>query len=236
MSTTYGQYSSPEQQKLWEIASPWLAQIYSPYKTDQQLWNVPDVSSWMPDVNAYKLDSSTYKPASFKTYQPDFNDYLAGGDKYASAYAQIAPSRLNAYGDTLEILKSTLANQGTLGSNYGGISGAAADVLLNKQGEYAADINKAVYEQLQPALTSAYGQDVAAGSSAYGQDVGFGSSAYGTDTSLMGNAYSTTANAINKYFEEYMKEQQYPFEQVASLGTAALPTTTSTTEASGGSK
>lgn len=199
MATTYGQYSSPEQQQMWSLVYPWLSGVYQGKSAgaETDLWSTPNVAEWLPD---------------YTQYQPNKSDYVAGGDNYANYYNQVAPAYLNAYSDVLDKTKSSLANTGTLGSNYGGISGAAADVLTDKAGEYAATINKDVAEQIQPFLTSAYGTDA-----------GFGS-----------NAYSTTANALNKYYEEYMKEQQYPYEQLGSLTTSAYPTTTSTTTSSGG--
>lgn len=199
MSTYYGQYQSPEQEEVWRVLAPYLYQTYSPQRGSKSLWDVPNVSTWLPD---------------YTQYQPNKSDYVAGGDNYANYYNQAADSYMNTYGDVLDKTKSSLANTGTLGSNYGGISGSAADVLMDKAGEYTSTINKEVAGQIQPFL----------------------SSAYGTDASFGSNAYSTTANAINKYYEEYMKQQQYPYEQASSLLTSAYPTTTSTTTSDSGGK
>ena len=128
-STTYTQ--TPWQQWVQQIVSPYIASIYDRGRisSNQSLWDIPYLSDYV-------------KPAS---------SYAPGSESYQNLYDVLAPSITDTY--TKQYIEPTyakLANAGTLGSNYGGVSGAAAQVLSDEYAKIPDKINTAVLSAYEP--------------------------------------------------------------------------------------
>lgn len=103
-STEYAQ--SPQQAALWRAFSPAFKKFRTFFKTEQPLWNLPQLPS-------------------FPTYQlPDIRSMMPTGDWWATLDPNLKAGILAPFQDTQRQLLETFAGRGTAGGARGGLSGA----------------------------------------------------------------------------------------------------------------
>jgi hypothetical protein len=128
-TTTYTQ--SDWEQGVQDTVTPWINYIYNTdrYNSGTQLWDTPYLSDYVQSASNYAPSSASYQ------------DY----------YNVLAPSLTSTYEKTVEKpLISKLVNAGTFGSNYGGVSGAAANALQEGREDLASTINTQILEAYEP--------------------------------------------------------------------------------------
>ena len=121
---------------LLRLTAPQLAQLYGTEETPD-LYDIPEL----------------------KFNAPDINDYIAGGDKFNSAYNMLAPTFWDTYQKSVENpLIGRFGGSGMLGSAMGGLSGAAANTLLSSRGQAENQIQSQAFQAAQTPLLAAFQQ------------------------------------------------------------------------------
>lgn len=206
---------SPEQKDLWNLAFPLLQNYVFPGGAPAQtLYDVPGLPTAL---------------AQLSPNAPNIGDYIVGSNLYNQVYGTVAPSLWDTYQESVENpLINRFAGSGTLGSNLAGLSGSAADVLLDKRGDAEKNISSQVFQYAQQPLSEGF---------------------QGALTEFAAENAMNIANAqalnqaIGQPWEAGIQAAQYPYQILTGILSGSMPTPfvsqsggTSTTTSSGGGK